>query len=65
MFGLHLHERHLRISRDKASNLPKRDVRLYFVEITTGETRHIQEIYIDGPSMHHCPRICIFKAGFP
>ena len=37
----------------------------YFVEMTTGETRHIKQIYIDGPSMHHCPRICIFKTGFP
>ena len=46
----------LRISSDKASNL---------VEITTGETRHIQQIYIDEPSMQHCPRICIFKTGFP
>ena len=31
-----------------------------FVEITTGETRHIQQIYIGEPSMQHCPRICIF-----
>ena len=37
----------------------------YFVEMTTGETRRIKQIYIDGPSMHHCPRICIFKTGFP
>ena len=49
-----------RISSDKASNLP-----FYFVEMTTGETRHIKQIYIDGQSMHHCPRICIFKTGFP
>ena len=53
----------VRISSDKASNLPKRDVRL-FVEITTGETRHNQQIYIDEPSMHHCSQICIFKTGF-
>ena len=33
------------------------------VEITTGETRHIQQIYIDESSMQHCPRICIFKTG--
>ena len=46
-----------RISSDKASNLPKRIVRFYFVEITTGETRHIQQISIDEPSMHRCPRI--------
>ena len=32
--------------------------------MTTGETRHIKQIYIDGPSMHHCPRICIFKTRF-
>ena len=49
-----------RISSDKASNLTKRDV-----NITTGETRHIQQIYIEEPSMHHCPRIYIFKTGFP
>ena len=47
----------------RAISLNKRS--FYFVEITTGETRHIQEIYIDGPSMHHCPRICIFKRGLP
>ena len=38
---------------------------VYFVEITTRETRHIQQIYIDEPSMQHCPKICIFKTGFP
>ena len=37
----------------RAISLTRRS--FYFVEITTGETRHIQEIYIDGPSMHHCP----------
>ena len=37
----------------------------YLVEITTRETRHIQQIHIDKPSMQHCPRICIFKTGFP
>ena len=36
-------------------------VEVYFVEITTGETKHIQQIYIDEPSMRHCPQICIFK----
>ena len=52
------------ISSYKANNLPKRDVRLYFVEITTGETRHIQQIYIDGPSMHHCPQFVSLKRVF-
>ena len=33
----------------------------YFVEITTGETRHIQQIYIDEPSMHHCPQFVYLK----
>ena len=50
-----------RISSDKASNLPKRDVNFCFVEITNGD----QQIYKEEPSMHHCPRICILKTGFP
>ena len=25
----------------------------------------LRSIYIDEPSMQHCPRICIFKTGFP
>ena len=25
----------------------------YFVEIKTGDTRHIQQIHINQPSMHH------------
>ena len=54
----------LRISSDKASNLPKRDARFFFVEITTGETRHIQQIYVDEPSMHHCPQLVYLKRGF-
>ena len=36
----------------------------YFVEITTGETRHIQQTYIDEPSMHHCPQFLYLKRGF-
>ena len=52
-----------RISSDKASNL-RNETFVLFVEITTGETKHIQQIYIDEPSMHHDSRICIFKTGF-
>ena len=48
-----------RISSDKASNLPKRDVRFILLETT-----HIQQIYIDEPSMHHCPQFVYLKRGF-
>ena len=34
-----------------------------FVEITAGETRHIQQMYIDEPSMHNCPQF-IYLNGF-
>ena len=44
----------LRISSDKAVYFPKRDVRFYFVEITTGATRHIQQIHIDEPYLYPC-----------
>ena len=36
----------------------------YFVEITTGDTRHIQQIYIDEPSMHPSPKFVYLKRGF-
>ena len=49
-----------RISSDKAGHFPK-----YFVEITTGDTRHTQQIRIDEPSMYTCPLVRIFKPGFP
>ena len=48
-----------RISSDKASNLPKRDVRFILLE-----TRHIKQIYIDEPSVHHCPQFVYLKRGF-
>ena len=35
-----------------------------FCKITTGETRHIQKIYIDEPSMHHCPHFVYLKRDF-
>ena len=38
----------------KAGYFPKRDVRFYFVEITTGDPRHIQQIHIDEPYLHPC-----------
>ena len=37
----------------------------YFVEITTGDTRHTQQIHKDEPSMYPCPLVRIFKTGFP
>ena len=43
-----------RISSDKAGYFPKRDVRFYFVGISTGDTRHIQQIHIDEPYLHPC-----------
>ena len=39
-----------------------KDVR--FIMLTTGETRHIQQIYIDEPSMHHCPKFVYLKRVF-
>ena len=36
-----------------------------FVEMTTGDTRHTQQIHIDMPSMYLCPLVCISKMGFP
>ena len=36
-----------------------------FVEITTGDNRHTQQIHIDEPSMYHCPLVRLFKTGFP
>ena len=53
-----------RISSDKADYFPKEDVRFYFVEIMTGDTRHTQQINIDK-SMYPCPLVRIFKMGFP
>ena len=38
---------------------------VFFVEITTGDTRHTQQIQIDEPSMYPCPLVRIFKTGFP
>ena len=36
-----------------------------FVEITTGDTGHTQQIHIDEPSMYPFPLVRIFKTGFP
>ena len=30
----------------------------------TGETRHIQQIYIDEPTMYHYPKFVYLKRGF-
>ena len=49
----------VRISSDKASNLPKRSV-----EITTGETRHIQQIYIESRRCTIAPEFVFLKRGF-
>ena len=32
---------------------------VYFVEIRTGDTRHIQQIHIDQPYMHPCSLVRI------
>ena len=36
----------------------------YFVEIRTGDTRHIQQIHIDQPYKHPCTLARIFKSFF-
>ena len=36
----------------------------YFVDIRTGDTRHIQQIHIDQPYMHPCTLAPIFKSYF-
>ena len=54
-----------RISSDKAGIFPYIERSFYFVEITTGDTRHTQQIHIDEPSMYPCPLVRIFKTGFP
>ena len=57
---LHIWKEFLAIRRAISLN----ETFVYFVEITTGETRHIQQIYIDEPSMHHCPQFVYLKRGF-
>ena len=36
----------------------------YFVEIRTGDTRHIQQIHIGQPYMHPCSLVRILKSFF-
>ena len=40
------------------------EILFYFVEIKIGDTKHLRQMYIDEPSMHPCPLVCMFLNGF-